>query len=139
MSKFTKMKDIENRDDVIRFVDSFYIKVRNSNKLGYIFDEIAQTNWEAHLPVMYSFWASILLEERSFSGNPMKVHIDLADNAPMTSVEFSEWIELFTETIDELFAGEIADEAKARASNIARLMLANIQRKQMIKTNENNQ
>lgn len=124
------MKDIENRDDVIRFVDSFYIKVRNSNKLGYIFDEIAQTNWETHLPVMYSFWASILLEERSFSGNPMKVHIDLADNAPMTSVEFSEWI--------ELFAGEIADEAKARASNIARLMLANIQRKQMIKTNENN-
>lgn len=63
MSKFTKMKDIENRDDVIRFVDSFYIKVRNSNKLGYIFDEIAQTNWETHLPVMYSFWASILLEE----------------------------------------------------------------------------
>ena len=138
MSKFTKMKDIENRDDVIRFVDSFYIKVRNSNKLGYIFDKIAQTNWETHLPVMYSFWASILLEERSFSGNPMKAHIDLADNAPMTSVEFSEWIELFTETIDELFAGEIADEAKARASNIARLMLANIQRKQMIKTNENN-
>ena len=137
MSKFTKMKDIENRDDVIRFVDSFYIKVRNSNKLGYIFDEIAQTNWEAHLPVMYSFWASILLEERSFSGNPMKVQIDLSDNAPMTSVELSEWIELFTETIDELFAGEIADEAKARASNIARLMLANIQRKQMIKTNEN--
>ncbi len=132
------MKDIENRDDVIRFVDSFYIKVRNSNKLGYIFDEIAQTNWETHLPVMYSFWASILLEESSFSGNPMKVHIDLADNAPMTSVEFSEWIELFTETIDELFAGEIADEAKARASNIARLMLANIQRKQMIKANENN-
>lgn len=119
--------DINSRADIELLVDSFYQKVRKNTILGYIFNDVAKINWETHLPQMYTFWASILLGERSFSGNPMQKHIALSKITSMTDKEFSEWLRLFTTTVDELFQGEKADEAKIRAHNIARSMLNNIQ------------
>lgn len=122
-------KDIQTKEDIIQLVNVFYDKVRKNDILGYIFDEVAKTNWVEHLPVMYCFWGSILLGEKSFSGNPMKKHIELAEITDMTDKEFSEWLRIFYATIDELFEGQTAEEAKARAQNIARLMLVNIDRR----------
>lgn len=119
--------DITNRKDIELLVNTFYEKIRSNSILGYIFDDVAKVDWENHLPKMYSFWASILLGEHSFSGNPMQKHIALSKITEMTNKEFSEWLHLFTVTVDELFIGEKADEAKLRAGNIARLMLHNIQ------------
>jgi hemoglobin len=119
-------KDIYNREDVELLVDTFYDKVKANATIGYIFNDIAKVDWENHLPLMYSFWASILLGEHSFSGNPMDKHIQLSKIAPMTDKEFSEWLKIFIQTTDELFEGEKAEEAKTRASNIARLMLHKI-------------
>ena len=119
-------KDLSNREDVELLVDTFYDKVKANATIGYIFNDIAKVDWENHLPLMYSFWASILLGEHSFSGNPMYKHIQLSKIAPMTDKEFSEWLKIFIQTTDELFEGEKAEEAKTRASNIARLMLHKI-------------
>ncbi len=119
-------KDLYNREDVELLVDTFYDKVKANATIGYIFNDIAKVDWENHLPLMYSFWASILLGEHSFSGNPMDKHIQLSKIAPMTDKEFSEWLKIFIQTTDELFEGEKAEEAKTRASNIARLMLHKI-------------
>lgn len=119
--------DITSRKDVELLVDTFYQKVRINPILGYIFDDVAKINWESHLPKMYSFWSSILLNEHSFSGNPMEKHIVLSKITAMTEKEFSEWLSIFIRTVDELYEGEIANEAKIRAGNIARLMLHKIQ------------
>ena len=119
-------KDLYNREDVELLVDTFYDKVKANATIGYIFNDIAKVDWENHFPLMYSFWASILLGEHSFSGNPMDKHIQLSKIAPMTDKEFSEWLKIFIQTTDELFEGEKAEEAKTRASNIARLMLHKI-------------
>lgn len=85
-------KDLYNREDVELLVDTFYEKVKANATIGYIFNDIAKVDWENHLPLMYSFWASILLGEHSFSGNPMDKHIQLSKIAPMTDKEFSEWL-----------------------------------------------
>ena len=119
-------KDLSNREDVELLVDTFYDKVKANATIGFIFNDIAKVDWKNHLPRMYSFWASILLGEHSFSGNPMYKHIQLSKIAPMTDKEFSEWLKIFIQTTDELFEGEKAEEAKTRASNIARLMLHKI-------------
>lgn len=121
-------KDIQNRADVELLVNSFYSKVRDNETLGYIFDEVAQINWDSHLPQMYAFWSSILLGEKSFVGNPMQKHFALSKLTDMTDIEFTEWLKLFTITVDELFEGRKAEEAKDRAGNIARLMLYNIEK-----------
>lgn len=120
-------RDIENRDDIVLLVNTFYNSVKENNKLGNIFNDVAKIDWYTHLPKMYSFWASLLLAEHSFSGNPMEKHIALSKITSMTEVEFSEWLLLFTNTVDILFEGEKATEAKLRAGNIARLMLHKIQ------------
>jgi hemoglobin len=118
--------DINDREDIELLVNSFYEKVRVNPTLGYIFDEVAKLDWNLHLPKMYSFWASLLLGEHSYTGNPMLIHMQLGKRTAMTEVEFSEWLRLFTLTVNELFEGERAVEALKRADNIARLMLHKI-------------
>ncbi|MBX3239407.1 MAG: group III truncated hemoglobin [Chitinophagaceae bacterium] len=121
-----KRTDIRNEADIQLLVDTFYEKVRVNPVIGYIFNDIAKVDWSHHLPKMYSFWGSILLGEHSYSGHPMTVHIALSKMTTLSEKEFSEWLLLFTQTVDELFAGETAHEAKLRAANIARLMLHKI-------------
>src|SRR5690606_16429391 len=119
--------DIQTREDVILLVNSFYEKVRENDTIGFIFDEVAKVDWEHHLPRMYNFWCSILLGEHSFSGNPMVKHIALSRQTTLSSVQFAEWLNLFKNTVDHLFDGRLANEAKMRAENIAQLMLFKIQ------------
>jgi hemoglobin len=116
-------KDIAERRDIKFIVDEFYGKVRENEILGPIFNESAQVDWDKHLPIMYSFWSSILLDEHSYTGNPMPKHIDLSKRTEMAEEQFDEWLYLFHETIDQNYSGPLAEKAKLRASNIARLML----------------
>lgn len=120
-------RDITHRDDVELLVDTFYGQVRANAVIGPIFDDVAQIDWQEHLPKMYSFWSSILLDEHSYSGNPMIKHIALSRLTEMGEKQFGEWLRLFHATVDALFNGEKADEAKRRADNIARLMQYKIQ------------
>ena len=122
--------DIISREDAVLLVNSFYYKVQESPILGFIFNDIAKLNWDEHLPRMHSFWASALFNEQSFNGNPMRKHIALSKITPMTEVQFNEWLTLFYQTVDEHFIGRKADEAKARASNIARNFRRNIEASQ---------
>lgn len=123
------MKDIETREDIVLLVDTFYKKINEHAALGYIFNSVAKIEWAAHLPKMYSFWASILLGEQSYSGNPMLKHIALSAKTKLSANKFKEWLRLFKSTVYELFEGEKADMAVVRAENIARLMLFKIEAK----------
>jgi hemoglobin len=114
--------DIRSRDDIIRLVDAFYERVRADALLGPIFDEVARVDWATHLPKMYAFWDSVLFASAGFKGNPLAVHRALARRTPLTDVEFSRWVGLFVETMESLFEGPMAEEAKARAGRVAMVM-----------------
>lgn len=116
-------KDITDRNDIILLVDTFYEKVSRDAVIGPIFTDVAKVNWDHHLPLMYSFWSTMLLEEKSYAGNPMKIHADLNRKHPLLQYHFDGWVRIFIETVDELFAGVKAEEAKTRGSQIAELML----------------
>jgi hemoglobin len=111
------MKTIHTKEDVIYLVDSFYKKVNKDELLSPIFNDFAKVDWEAHMPTMYSFWSSILLGEESYSGRPFPKHLPL----PIKQKHFDRWLELFHQTVDENFEGDLALEAKNRASNIAEI------------------
>jgi hemoglobin len=116
------MPDLTDRTDVVRLVDAFYGRVRGDNILSPIFDGVAHVDWDRHLPKMYDFWESVLFGKIRFKGNPLIVHRDLARRTPLTIVEFERWLELFQISVDALFAGPRAEEAKVRASRIAVVM-----------------
>ena len=109
------MQEIKNLDDIKQMVDTFYDKVNKDKELSYIFNDFAKINWVTHLPIMYSFWSKLLLGEGDYRGNPFQKHIPL----PIESHHFDRWVELFKQNIDKQFIGEIAEEAKLRAENIA--------------------
>lgn len=114
--------DLTTPDDVVQMVDTFYDRVRIDPILAPIFDEIARVDWAAHLPKMYAFWNSVLFGMAGFKGNPMAVHMALARMTPLTAREFDRWLALFHETVDDLFAGPGAEDAKFRAARIATVM-----------------
>lgn len=107
--------DIATHDDVKRLVDHFYGKIRSDALLAPIFGEVAQVDWEVHLPIMVQFWESLLLGAGTYSGRPFPKHYGL----PVTQAHFIQWLTLFRSAVDDCFAGPKADEAKLRALAIA--------------------
>lgn len=115
-------KDIETRADIELLVGSFYEKVKQDPVIGSIFNDMAKVNWEKHLPVMFDFWENTLFFTGTYSGNPMKSHQRLHQMFTLDAKHFSRWLQLFTTTVDELFAGEKAELAKQRATSISTVM-----------------
>ena len=115
------MKDIVSQDDIQVLVNSFYDKVKTS-EIGFFFEEIAKVNWEKHLPKMYIFWESVLFATVKFNGNPMGAHFPINEIIPMEKKHFEAWLQLWKETVEENFTGEMAETAIYKATNIANLM-----------------
>ena len=109
------MKDIENINDIQLLVDSFYSKIRNDEQLGSIFNGIIQDRWPQHLEKMYRFWQTILLDDQTYFGSPFVPHAKM----PVDKSHFEQWIKLFSETVDENFAGEKAEQAKWQGQRMA--------------------
>jgi hemoglobin len=84
-------------------------------------------SWEKHIPIMYSFWGSVLLGQASYSGNPLLKHLELDRLSALGKVHFDRWLELWERTVQENFSGEKAVEAVKRAKAIAGVMLAKIE------------
>lgn len=110
-------KDITNIEDIKLMVDTFYSNARKDELIGHIFDEKIGDRWPEHLEKMYRFWQTILLEEHTYSGSPFPPHKQL----PVEKKHFTRWMEIFAETIDTLFEGTLAEEAKLRARNMAEM------------------
>ena len=57
-----------------------------------------------------------------FDGNPVGAHIPINLQVPMEEHHFDYWVGLWKETVDELFEGETAEDAKNKGQNIAKMM-----------------
>ena len=121
------MKDIEDKEDIILLVNTFYTKIQIDPIIGYIFTDVAKLNWDVHLPKMYSFWESILFGAGEYKGNPMVKHIDLNRIESLEPKHFERWKALWNETIESLFNGPKSVEAISRATSIAGLMEFKVQ------------
>ncbi|MBP9153104.1 MAG: group III truncated hemoglobin [Flavobacteriales bacterium] len=109
--------DILNLDDIKLLVDTFYDNVRKDELIGPIFDRIIEGRWPQHLEKMYRFWQTVLLEEHTYYGSPFGPHAKL----PVNLEHFERWIGIFSQTVDQLFTGDKADEAKMRATKMAQM------------------
>ena len=115
--------DVIAIEDIKKLVDTFYEKVRKDELLGPIFNDRIYDRWPQHLEKMYTFWQTLLLNEHTYFGSPFPPHAHL----PVSGNHFKKWIELFSQTIDELFTGEKANEAKWRAGKMAEIFESKIE------------
>ncbi|MDO7875581.1 group III truncated hemoglobin [Hymenobacter sp. ASUV-10] len=108
------LPDLRTEADIVQLVDTFYERVSADALLAPIFMEVAQVDWSHHLPTMYDFWSSVLLGTSRYKGRPLAQHFPL----PIGAEHFQRWLALFHASVDSLFSGPGADDAKKRAQHI---------------------
>ena len=115
-------KEITKFEDVQLLIRSFYTKVLSDEILGPYFSYVRAHHWDKHLEVLDTFWNNILFYTGGYDGDPLQVHKTLHHFSKLESKDFDRWLQLFFETVDELFEGEKATLAKQRALSIATIM-----------------
>ncbi|MCM4158307.1 group III truncated hemoglobin [Antarcticibacterium flavum] len=120
-------EDIQNRGDVFALVSAFYTKVRANKEIGAFFNETIH-DWPEHLEKLTDFWESNLFMVSKFKGNPMRAHkmVDRTFDHTIEQKHFGEWLNMWYQTIDEMFEGERANIAKNRARNMAHNIFMNM-------------
>jgi len=115
--------DISSREDVFLLVTTFYSKVRKDALLGPIFNTIIE-DWELHFERLTDFWQTNLFFEKKYKGDPLVKHteVDKAVGGSINEMHFGVWLNLWYETLDELFEGDVAQIAKNRARNMGTFM-----------------
>lgn len=108
-------QDIATREDIIQLVNTFYDKVRIDSLIGPIFHQVVHNRWDEHLPKMYKFWESVLLDNPVYSGRPFPPHMHL----PIEGEHFERWLSLFSATLADLFEGPNTEKALAQAQRMA--------------------
>ncbi|HVI43303.1 MAG TPA: group III truncated hemoglobin [Chitinophaga sp.] len=117
-----EQKEIASREDIELLVNSFYDKVKADDLIGFIFNDIAKVDWPHHLPIMYDFWESLLLDTGKYGRNAMEPHFELNKKIQLQPAHFGRWLQLFEATISEHFTGEKAELAVTRARSIKGIM-----------------
>jgi hemoglobin len=111
--------DIETRADCERLVRTFYERAMADEIIGWLFTDVAKLDLNAHLPVIASFWETVLLGGTSYRGGAFAPHAALHAKAGLRGGHFARWLALWTATVDELFEGPRAEQAKAHAQRTA--------------------
>lgn len=114
-------RDITTRDDIRQLVVDFYRDVAMDDLLGPIF-AAAHVDWSVHIPKLTDFWAWQLLGEAAYERNPLRAHEPVHARTPFGDEHYQRWLELFETTVNELFAGSLAEVAKRRARRMAKAM-----------------
>ncbi|MCB4808406.1 group III truncated hemoglobin [Tamlana sp. 62-3] len=121
-----KKADLQTRADVYLLVSSFYEKVKNDAVLAPFFEGVE--NWDLHLENLTSFWESSLFLKTKYYGDPLEQHIkvDQQNSNLITQEHFGLWLNLWLETVNELFEGEYAEIAKNRARKMSTFLYLKI-------------
>ncbi|QYX56690.1 group III truncated hemoglobin [Roseovarius sp. SCSIO 43702] len=103
-------------EEIDRVVTSFYARIRKHPDLGPVFAaHIADDEWPAHEEKIARFWRNAILRERSYSGNPMRIHMEARDVQPE---HFPLWLGLFDEVLSEELDPRTARSFSALAHRI---------------------
>lgn len=115
------MKDIQHKQDIQYLVEVFYKSALADPLIGPVFSA-ANFQIESHIPVMVSFWETILFDVITYKGNPMLRHLELNQSVPLLPTHFERWMNIWITTVNDNFKGPLADKAIIRAKSIAQLM-----------------
>jgi hemoglobin len=120
-------KTIENRADVSLLVHAFYAKIRADKEIGFFFNETIQ-DWGEHLEKLTDFWETNLFAVKKYNGDPIAAHneVDKRFDHKISPNEFGIWLNLWFETLDELFEGENVAILKRRARKMGTFLYMNI-------------
>lgn len=107
-----ELNDIQHRQDLVRVLTEFYIRVEHDEIIG---NKFVGLNMSEHIEIIADFWSSIIFGSNSYKGDPFGKHLVLN----LEAKDFEQWLGLFKTTIDNRFKGKNATEMINRAQSIA--------------------
>lgn len=106
-------------DEIDHLVAVFYERIRAHPTLGPVFARaIAPEDgpeWRIHEAKIAAFWRNAIGMDRTYGGNPMRVHVANPDVRPGM---FGPWLDLFGATAEEVLSEEKAAHMKALAKRV---------------------
>ena len=111
--------DLDSREQVDRFVDTFYERLLKDEILAPIFLDVAAVDLAVHLPHIKDYWAKLLLGESAYRRHTMNIHRRLHGKRTLTAADFERWLAYFTQAVDSGWEGPGAARAKRVAAAIA--------------------
>lgn len=119
--------DIQNRDDLSLLIHTFYAKIRSNAEIGHFFNQTI-SDWDNHLEKLTDFWENNLFAVRKYFGNPMTAHVEVDEkfNNSVNPDVFGLWLNLWFETLEDLFEGENVELLKRRARKMGTFLMVNI-------------
>ena len=121
------MHDVRDRTDLEVLLRRFYERAMSDDVLGPVFAAVG-TDLDQHLPAIASFWERVLLGTGSYDGRVMAVHRGVHEQVRLSSAHFARWLELWEQSLAELFVGPVAARALERAQHMGRVMLRDVER-----------
>lgn len=115
-------RDLAGRDDVEVLLRRFYGRALYDDLLGEPFAEIRAQGLESHLPVMCDFWETVLFRTGRYRRSALRAHQHVHYRVPLSANHFLRWLTLWNSTVDQMFAGPVAEHAKIQAARIAGAM-----------------
>ncbi len=100
-------------------ITHFYQKVQADALLGPVFNDVAQVNWDEHIPLLCQFWNSVMLKTNEYHGNAYQKHVILQKLTPIHETHFIRWLNLFQQEALNHLPKEAAAEITQRANLIA--------------------
>ena len=107
--------DLATRADIESLMRLFYERALADDLLGPKFSAI---DMEAHIPKIVDFWQSTTIGGANYTASPFGPHKPLA----LQQEHFDRWLSLFEQTLNECFAGPIAEQIWQKAGNVANMM-----------------
>lgn len=99
------------RAQIASVVAAFYAKARQHDVLGPVFAKHVH-DWSTHEDKITCFWASAILHEKSFDGNPMIAHIQAGN---VQTHHFAQWLSVF----DDVLTASLPNVQSAQWSALA--------------------
>jgi len=109
-------RDIETRADIDRLLVEFYKVIVHDPEIGHHFDQL---DLDPHPPILRNFLGKGPFCHAVLFQNPPPLNKKLHERLPLQPEHFLRWVEVFSQTVESLFVGEMADLAKSRARAIA--------------------
>jgi hemoglobin len=111
--------DLADRADVEALLRCFYGRVLVDDILAEPFRQVRARGLDSHIPVMCDFWETVLFRAGRYRGSALHAHRHVHHRTPLAGRRFVRWLTTWNATVDEMYCGPVAEQAKVQAARIA--------------------
>ncbi len=104
-------------------VTNFYALATKDVLLKPTFDKFIDPElWPSHVERIVDFWSMVIFKNNDYLGQVFSKHIPMH----LSAEQIDTWVEIFTKTVQDNFAGDNAEEAIERAKAMGLMFKAKI-------------